>query len=586
MKRNLLKEVESFNYVTNEHVGPVNRVPLTFSPTVAPVVARLAKPNDIDHKSSLVPEGVTRLEIADEMWIYLDESGSLHPDFVDMEQSAYDKIGSYSIKSSIADRLPTLTPYFENDKGFNPNHDSFMYAFEEMKGLIPKHSLRRAKLEDVYGASDKTTNWGYPYPSSGEDTCYKHYLLAKKIVTELVSPHLVSLLGWRGQPNGADLPKQRPVWMYPHSLVLVELTFLPDLQKALGRLDEFCMWKGKEYVFKPISRMLRKGVTTGQAVCGYDADSFDSSCSEPLIRAIFRLLKYWFQPEDAPLLDILCDALTQSGLMYAPGRVMSGRAGSMPSGSGFTNMIDCLIHSLSFRVTREDVIKDYIRKRNDVRRREGRASLSRQTIKTICTDIRNSSESVVMGDDGVWFLKKLTFDVLQNSQASMGFRCSSGKNTFRTDYVSFCQMHFVWDARDSDEIVKGVRSLNRGLNSMMSYERRSSFMRDPLYDSCRWLTQLEECKYHPKFKSFVRFIMGKDEVHRLGADRKDGPIGLFREFGFENFMDVRGKGFLYTSTVRKESDIDSLEVVKVIREIVAEDDLRNGGSSYPVHETK
>jgi hypothetical protein len=356
--------------------------------------------------------------------------------------------------------------------------------------------------------------------------------------------------------------------MYPHSLILIELTFLPGLQKALGRLDEFSMWRGKEYVFKPISRMLRKGVTTGQAVCGYDADSFDSSCSEQLIRAIFWLLKYWFQPEDAPLLDILCEALTQSGLMYDVGRVMSGRAGSMPSGSGFTNMVDCLIHSTSFRVTREDVIKEYIKQRNEKRKREGKAPLSRQVIKDICTSIRNGSECVVMGDDGVWFLKKLTFDVLQNSQASMGFRCSSSKNTFRKDYVSFCQMHFVWDERDSDDIVRGVRSLNRGLNSMMSYERKSPMMRDPLYDSCRWLTQLEECKYHPKFKSFVGFIMGKDKVHQLGAYREDGPIGLFREFGFDNFMDLRGRGFLYTSTIRKESDIDSLEVVKVIREIV------------------
>lgn len=211
MKRNLLKEIDSFNYVTNEHVGPIKRVPLTFSPTIAPVVARLAKSNDIDHKSSLVPEGVERLDIVDEMWLYLDEMSGLHPDYVDMELNARLKIGPYSIKSSIAERLPTLYPYFENDKGFNPDHDSFMYSIYEMRDLIPKHSLRRVSLEDVYEASDKTTNWGYPYPGSGEDICYKHYLLAKKIVTELVAPDLLSLLGWRGQPNGADLPKQRSV---------------------------------------------------------------------------------------------------------------------------------------------------------------------------------------------------------------------------------------------------------------------------------------------------------------------------------------------------------------------------------------
>jgi len=291
------------------------------------------------------------------------------------------------------------------------------------------------------------------------------------------------------------------------------------------------MLKSFDSIENEITRLMNKSLRTRQPLIGFDASAFDSSVPAELVLTAFYILKQWFQSSSHPMLDCLCDYFLKCGL-YVNGSFRDGRYGGVPSGSGLTNLIDNLVQCILH--------------------------------KYISLTLGVDGEGTFMGDDGVWFVPGLTPDMLSDLLKPLGFTCNPAKVSFDQYYVTFCQRMYHVHYRSSDGVIRGIRSLFRTLNGMMSRERNTLIKRLDLFDSCRWISQLENCKNHPLFENMVEFSINRDLDHYLGIHYPGGPQGLFTDFGLSLFMEKSGKGFLYTSEVRKESDIPKLVTVKTI----------------------
>jgi hypothetical protein len=497
----------------------------------------MSKEKLVDLKTNLLSHGLNRDELVEDFLTRNSLSfNELHPHLKEFEIEQVEKVGPYSIQLSVNDRIPDISLYFSKNKQFSPDENAFVNSVDHViKEFNLNGRLRPLSLDVAYERSDKTTNWGAPNYTSGKHSGLDHLSLAKQIVSDGHVPNFDSALGWRGQPSGGPIPKQRVVWVYAHSIVLIEVAFQTVLLEHLRKFDEFSMWRSIDDVSIPITDMLRSSEKLDWPLLGFDATAFDTSIHRKFIYAAFYIIKSAFQKSYWKQLDLLCQYFCYSGMLSGNGRRFHGRDGSVPSGSGLTNLVDCIVQLLAF---------NYVRFK---------------------TTGANVGKCVVQGDDGVWFLPFVELETITDHCYDLGLTMNPSKQYFRMGSVTFCQRLFVLDMADQFGIVRGVRSVIRTLNSMMSYERRVPDDAPLTYESCRFLTQLEESRYNPMFKDLVSYIIPLDP-YNLGINLNTGPIELFRMTGFTEFMKYSGKGFLYTSLVREEKDLSKLNVINLINE--------------------
>lgn len=526
---------------------------------LAHYMERNTKPSDVDLRSPLFKD-LTRKDALDLLKDALDKHDLefnhyyVPPEILTNEVNAMLKGTSKSIRRSYSERLVKILPYFKTFKGINRNVKRILVNFvipRAMKLLDPGR-LRILSAENAVHEIKKNTQWGTPFLTKGTISWPDHLEIVQSC---LISGNfdkimnLPCLLGWRGQPGKGETA-QRVVWMYPHSASILDCMVVKPLMKALDTKKQFIMLNGEFRCSIYITEILKISEAADMPTLGFDASAFDSSILREVIQLSFVLVRFWFQKSAHVVIDFCEKYLMESSLLGLD--LIEGRTSSMPSGSGFTNILDTIIQYIYF------LYVAYYMKRNE--------------------DYDSFIEKchfTGMGDDGVWFIPNLDVVSLTKILQSLNVVCEPSKQSFSSKYVSFCQNIYSLEWVDDFGKCRGVRSVIRTFNSMISMERfRKGFT--AMYHSVRWIVQLEDCWDNPFFPELLSLVLNNDKF-KLGLSLPNRVSDLFSTevLNLKNYFKVLGDNFRYQKIIRDNTTSHTLRMFRLINSLPIQDEYNS-----------
>jgi hypothetical protein len=422
------------------------------------------------------------------------------------------------------DRRDDLEKYFH--QSFNGNEEVLNACEDILVSILPERSISPISYEDSAGFMPPDTNLGLPIFSRdrGAIPLYvdRAYALQSK---DDVYPAVV---GWRGQPNGTDRPKQRIIWMMDHVETIIGGSIMHPLLDALRVLPGFSAWNTPDDVDVAVTRIMRKA--QGRMILSGDYSGFDSSVSRELIAIVFRVIGQWLLSGYEDRLSLLEEVFATTPII-TPDGLRDGRDGGVPSGSVLTNLVDSLINLL---------VAHYI------------------AIRAGCT----VDDIEVLGDDFVClFSDEISPSDIESFANELGMELNADKQVMSETTVHYLQR--LYDVEYSlSGIYKGVRSAMRGLSGYTGQERfKKNFNRWRF--TAREVSQWENCRYHPCFNSIVGFSCEGDDVLRSGVD----IVEIFRLAGGADQVraDTDKQGFSYNTV--DPSGVATFKFVEVHRSL-------------------
>jgi len=392
-------------------------------------------------------------------------------EFNAVEEREAQKFGPFSIRLPYSEREEGVLEYL-TQKEVKENK-FLLFAFDRIKRWIPKHSLLPVDFSDSYASMPKDSNLGLPWFTRDRSVAIDYLKRARQLEADgYTSQVYPAALGWRGQPNGTNKPKQRVVWMFDHLDTVVGITIQMPLLRALRPRLEFAAWNELSVVDRAITGMIDR---TRFPILSIDFSGFDKSLPGTVIHLAFELLRYWFVERARRRIDWLENTLLTVGLVTPKG-ILRDRSGGMPSGAALTNAVDSLCQLLLM--------------------------------------YGHALSGTVLGDDGVYlFDHEVDLDELSSLFFNeYGMTISSDKGSLSLDHVSYLQRVHLRTYRRHGLCV-GVRSLTRTWNGATHRERGHSGL-PPEFFSARTIMQLENAKWHPKFREAVKYFWSVDKYAR------------------------------------------------------------------------
>jgi hypothetical protein len=385
--------------------------------------------------------------------------------------------------------LPYVERKEEVESYFQPRHvrinsDSAAYATNQVADLV-RSRLHPASLEHAYSKMPRGTNLGLPLATA--DGKYRRvvYELARFVERNGFSyPPDPCMLYWRGQPKGLELlPKQRTVWGPPHYHTLHELRVQIAYLAYLRRDTRFSAWVGNDEVDLAVTHIFD---IAEHDILSVDFSGFDASIPEYLIRTIFDIMRFWFDSASAPLIDYLEKVFLTIGLLTPEG-IKTERDGGVPSGNANTNGIDTFVQQWAIHYIAH-------RLRNEV------------------------IYHLAQGDDGVVVFRRpwRIEDVIEVAD-ELNLDISGSKGGVSQRVVHYLQNVYHRDYRP-DGICRGIRPGFRFLNGALSFER---FHKDwkPEDNTLRWRQQLDNCRWHPRFREMVEWLYENDTYSEYSSQQ-------------------------------------------------------------------
>lgn len=318
-----------------------------------------------------------------------------------------------------------------------------------------------------------------------------------------------AVLLWRGQAAGLHkVPKQRVIWAMDHAETIISLAISRPLMEVLRRRPEYSAWNGPEHTDVAVTYMIQESIRRESDIHSVDVSGFDQSVGESLLMHVWEWIQTWVL-ESGPLVRILQETTANIGLVTPLG-IERSRGHGIPSGSGLTSLLGTLAMRLVvFAVAR-----------------------------WLGTEVVSS---IHMGDDAlILFKDRVTPEQLADAFKVFGLKYNAPKSGAAVGTCHFLQRWYSYEYR-IDGVCRGVRSINRTITGLSGYER---FHREwsPYLDAVRWVSQAENCRWHPNFKRFVEWIiagvpllqsdMPMSEIVRRagGAEEVSSRLG-FRSYG-------------------------------------------------------
>jgi len=451
---------------------------------VASSLAATTSGREVDLVTPIIPDGVPDLwreKYRNELLPRVTNSGYSGIDQFEVEQA--EKIGAYSIMAPYADRRESVNVYFSQNVP-SVNSAALRRAVELVSSNHPLHSLRPLSLESVLKVMPKGTNLGAPFFTNDEELIPDVLERSRSAMRDRFRSREWSedpcMLYWRGQPKGIGLPsKNRVVWGYPHWITLLEIAFQRPFQNALLHLPQHAAWVSLDQVDYVMTGLLDRAQ---HEILSVDFSSFDASVPRLFIDIAFEMVRRAFVHESHYIINFIQDRFLHIPI-WTPDGIVTGRDGGVPSGSGFTNLIDTLVQELWWTYY---------------------SVLTGNRIKDAC----------YQGDDGVVsFTGVWNLDNVIDAAATIGLTVNADKGGVSRSSLKFLQNIHLVDYRP-DGLCRHVRPCMRALNGMMSYERFMGREWNGYMDSLRWYQQVENCKWHPRFASLVKFLYEQDEYSR------------------------------------------------------------------------
>jgi hypothetical protein len=400
-----------------------------------------------------------------------------------------EKCGPFSIMLPYKERSSDVDAYWHT--GWDPS-GVLDVVVSRLVSLI-KVRLRPTDFDTAFGLMPRDTSLGLPLMTRDRGAATEYLKRAQRITD--CSEIYPCVIGWRGQAQGLHLlPKQRVVWMFDHAETILGATILYPVLNVMKEMRGFSAWKGSDAVDLAATRILH-GYPSPRMKYSFDYSGFDSSVTRGMLDVIATVLCHWFDPEAHSRIMLLLENMATISLVV-PFVIKSGRDGGVPSGSVLTNLVDTLINLLA-----------------------GFYCSERLGIELL--------DYEVLGDDSVFvFNSDPPLDEISEVMSELGLKCNPEKQWTSSRSIHFLQRwHSV--EYEVDGICRGVRSPFRAVNGMMSYERFVAKGWSKYMDTARWIMQVENTKWDPRFQEFVRFMKDGDKILSAGAD----PISVFKRAG-------------------------------------------------------
>jgi len=375
-------------------------------------------------------------------------------------------------------------------------HDaSADYANQQVAKLWPKGRarLKPIPLDDAVCMFKPDTNFGFPRCTTDHEANFHYYYLESCRIQDrgfclADASDYPCIATTRTQAAGYhEVANDRALSMYCRALCNGEKQYQRSGFDAFCELDEFVAWKGQTAVDIAITRLLDDA--PGE-VLSVDFTQFDASVPFEVLRHVFGIMASWFTRESGAQIRFLAEAFMRTGIVLPDGyRHGDERTGGIPSGSGWTNWVDSIANLWVWHYA---VHRD-------------RPSTGRVL------------KALVNGDDGVLCFKGISSiprlsEILFND-LGMLVKMDPAKNLISGEHVRFLQMDHHVSYR-VEGLLRGVRPVNRILPKMTGFERRLPVKRlglrdEPptrwrgLFNTYRWLQQMEPARYHPNFDGFM-----------------------------------------------------------------------------------
>jgi len=436
-----------------------------------------------------------------------DNKSKLNDVLLELEESNLLKFGPRSLSKPFSERKESILKYFDN-KYSPPSKATY---------LASRSSLRPLSLDNALKFLKNNTNSGLPD--------FKRKSIVKERVFAKFNYYLdrkdPAILFTRTQESN----KTRDVWGFPIADTLNEMRFYRPLLDHQKKLRWRTALNGPDHVDRAVSDALVKAKFSGKVGVSIDFAQFDASVSTARSNSAFKYVSELFQSDFSNDLFYIMNRFQTIGLLTPEG-VISGDHG-IPSGSTFTNEVGSITQYQSARDSGLNLV-DY----------------------------------QIQGDDGCYFVKPEEVDTLLNSFSEAGLNINRTKSYVSSDYVIFLQRLYHLDYMKND-LIGGIYPISRALNKILYQERWANFEDYSLtgkdYYAIRTISILENCKYHPLFKEFVRFIYNLDK-YKLNPSQ----IGINQYINM--ITNTEGlEGILYNQFGDNIRGIKNFETVKLIK---------------------
>lgn len=419
------------------------------------------------------------------------------PSLYEFESDMRSKVGPLSVMLPLADRMDSIEDYYTSVQGtFQPVSEraikACLHEWSPARGQFMRNRGNTVRL------MKKSTNSGSPFfckRSNVESSAMKARISnrAGLVYQDLTGSNdgfwnACAVLGWRGQEGGLkdEDVKQRVVWMFPFAVNASELQVYQPLIESAQKFNIVPAWVSSDEVDREITLLFDTKDPDDLVVCT-DFTKFDQHFNQSLQECARAMLSGIFVGDDFHhWLDETFPVKYMIPLAYDFGKVKYGKHG-MGSGSGGTNADETLAHRCLQYEAAQSVGK------------------------------RLNPHSMCLGDDGVLTYPGITVDDVITSYSSHGLEMNDSKQyASKQDCVYLRRWHH--SSYRVGGVCRGVYSTMRALGRLRYTERYY----DPDIWSAemvnlRYLSILENVKYHPLKEQFVKFCMERDK-YNLGID--------------------------------------------------------------------
>lgn len=438
----------------------------------------------------------------------------INSNLLNFESENKSKFGPRSIALPWAQRIKSIEAYF--GEGPNDPVDS-PYSSVSLKGQLRPISFEKAR--DILKNS---TSAGLPYLTSKGQV---KKALTLDLCLRSIGENIPCVIFTRTQEGG----KTRAVWGYPIALTAFEMMYYRPLLDYQRKKTWRSALLGPDVVDQNMFEIVNSSFRRNVPLLSIDFKQYDANLKPNVQKPAWNYIKGLFQPKYHKDLELIQNQFNNIGLV-TPDGIMKGSHG-VPSGSTFTNEVDS--------------IAQYV--------------ISRSTASVFDEGIQ------IQGDDAVYSIDSSNVDGLFNVFKRQGLDVHTD-----TKLLSYNKCEYLRKLYDidylTDKSIGGIYSTYRALSRLIYQERWTDFEDFSIlgkdYYSIRSICILENCKHHPLFAEFVKFILKLDKYNlKYSQDGLSKYISLIKQ--------TKGtEGIIQNQYGDDVSGIENFATVKILKELM------------------
>jgi len=369
------------------------------------------------------------------------------------------------------------------------------------KYMVPKgQKLSPLSYDLAFELSDNGRYLGWPVFGSSREYLPEVDKRSREFEAEKLhsgADALWSVYGYRSERG-----KPYAIWQYPRALMIHEKRYQMPLLRWLRHLGPFEAWNGRYAVSYAVTQMLSS--SSRSPVISVDYSGFDASVPRLIIEEALRFMEDCFGHQHRRLFARLKHAFLDGAIAHplesSPEKyeLRIKRHRGVPSGSGWTNVVDCLCNLILLEI--------------------------------VAVHFGTTVESVqVQGDDGLArFNDAVGVDQISEYIGTrFGMKLSAQKSLVSDTEATYCRATYRRGFTGSNGLCLELRSIVRACGRMFGHEHWKKDWSHEL-DSIRYRMQLSSCQDHPAYHAAEAWLAcwdrngyrsTSDLIEKVGEDR-------------------------------------------------------------------